>query len=197
MALLGSMIVAAARQYVGRWTYVLGGTPAPPGRLEGDCSSFVSMILGYHLRLATPGGSWGAPDMPPNQHGPVVSDYIAWSGAVDVGIPQAGDLVCYGPNEHIGFAVDANNFVSALNPDLGVRVEPILGGASGPIIYRRVTGVAGAGLPFPVGTTGRTGQAAAPLIAVIAFTATALGVFGLAVLGAAVFIPLVVRRVMS
>lgn len=196
--LLGSAIVAAARPYAGRWTYVFGGTPNPPRVLEGDCSSFVSMVLGYRLRLATPGGAWGAPNMPPNAHGPVVSDYIAWGGAVDVGTPQAGDLVCYGPNEHIGFAVDADFFISALNPSLGVRVEPIRGGAPGSIVYRRITGVAGAGLPGPVGAgAGMGGKAVAPLVAVLAFAVTALGVFGVAVVGAAVLVPLLARKVMS
>ena len=198
MALLGSTIVAAARPYIGRWTYILGGTPNPPRVLEGDCSSFVSMILGYHLRLALPGGKWGDPGFPPNSHGPVVSDYIAWSGAVDVGTPQAGDLVCYGPNEHIGFAIDATMFISALNPSLGCRIEPILGGASGPVTYRRITGVAGVGLPGPVGAVaGGGGSVVAPLVAVLAFAATALGVFGVAVIAAAVLVPLLARKVMS
>ena len=198
MALLGRTIVAAAMRYVGRWTYVFGGTPAPPGKLEGDCSDFVTLVLGYELHLMTPGGMWGAPDMPPNAHGPVVSDYISWSGATTVSTPQVGDLVCYGPNEHIGFAIDADNFVSALNPQLGVRVEPIRGGAPGDIIYRRITGVAGAGLPGPVGmASGAAGRAAAPVVAVVAFAVTALGVFGLAVAGAAVLVPLLVRKAMS
>lgn len=195
--LLGSTIVAAARSYVGRWTYIFGGTPNPPQILEGDCSSFVTMILAYRLRLAAPEGNWGDPNMPPHQHGPDVAAYIAWRGAVDVGTPQAGDLVCYGPNEHIGIAIDATTFVSALNPDLGVRVEPILGGAPGVLIYRRVTGVAGPGLPSPVGalTGGTAGRAAAPVIAVLAFAVTALSVFGLAVVAAAVGIPLLARKV--
>lgn len=199
MAILGNVVVAAANAYIGRWTYVFGGTPDPPQVLEGDCSSFVTMILGYRLRLAVPGGHWGDPGMPPRAHGPVVSDYIAWNGAVTVGAPQAGDLVCYGPNEHIGFAIDADTFVSALNPSLGVRVEPIRGGAPGDITYRRVTGVAGIGLPGPVGqaTGGTSGRAAAPIIAVLTFAATALGVFGIAVLGAAVLVPFLVRKVVS
>lgn len=205
MALLGSTIVAAARPYIGRWTYIFGGTPNPPRVLEGDCSSWVSMILGYHLRLALPGGKWGDPGFPPNSHGPVVSDYIAWPGAVNVGTPQAGDLVCYGPNEHIGFATgtrDASGgdeFISALNPSLGCRIEPILGGAPGPVTYRRITGVAGVGLPGPVGAAagGGGGSVVAPLVAVLAFAATALGVLGVAVVAAAVLVPLLARKIMS
>lgn len=199
MALLGSAIVAAARPYIGRWTYVFGGTPNPPGVLVGDCSSFVSMVLGYRLRLALPGGKWGDPGFPPHSHGPVVADYIAWGGARDVSTPQAGDLVCYGPDEHIGIATDADNFISALNPDLGVRVVPILGGAPGPIYYRRVTGVAGAGLPGPVGQLAGAagGTVAGPLIAVLVAAGAAVGLFGLAVLGAVVVVPLLARKVMS
>src|SRR5215475_10948716 len=73
--------------------YVWGGTGARPG--DWDCSSYVSYVLGHDLRLALPGGKWGAPGFPPNSHGPVVTDYAEWKGAVTVSAPARGDLVCF------------------------------------------------------------------------------------------------------
>lgn len=139
MPVTPDQVAGAAETYIGKWTYVFGGTPNPPRVLVGDCSSFASMILGYRCKMVLPGGIWGDSGHPPNEHGPNVAAYIGWAGAETVqGAPQRGDLVCYGPNEHIGIATDSQNFVSALNPDLGVRIEPIAGGASGSLVIRRI-----------------------------------------------------------
>lgn len=201
MSLTGGAIATAASQYVGRWLYVFGGIPNPPNVLEGDCSSFVTMILAYRMRLVTPGGKWGAPDMPPHAHGPVVMDYVNWHGAEPVTSPQAGDLCCWaglGADGHIGIAVSPTEMVSALDPADGCKRTPIVGtGPPGvPLVYRRVTGVAGVGLPVPFGqgATVGAGGPAGPLLAVLTAGVVAIGGFGLALLGAAVLVPWLVSK---
>ena len=134
-------IAATALRFRGvpyRWG---GGGPPSAG---WDCSGFVSWVLGKVLGFALPGGftDFG------NAHGPVVSDYIGWGGAVDVASPQAGDLCCWGPDEHIGIAISPTMMISALNPQLGTLVTPIGGAAPGQLVFRRVTG-AGGGTPAP------------------------------------------------
>ncbi len=79
--------------------------------------------------------------MPPGAHGPVVSEYLSWSGAADVTTPQAGDLVIFGPDVHIGIAISGNQMISALNGTLGTNVSGIKGTAGGSLSYRRLTGV--------------------------------------------------------
>lgn len=125
----GDQISADAQRYIGH-PYVWG---------SWDCSGMVSHVLSADLGLAIPGYQPGDFRGPP-PHGPVVSDYIAWGGARNVGIPAPGDLVCFGPDVHIGIAVSASRMVSALNPQLGTQITDISSTASGQIIYRRVTG---------------------------------------------------------
>lgn len=140
MAIAGPAIAADALKYKGAG-YVWGGTASKIG--DWDCSSFVSYVLGHDLGLALPGGSWSGTSMPPNAHGPVVSDYLSWSGAADVATPQAGDLVIFGPDVHIGIAISGSQMVSALNSTIGTNVSGIKGTAGGQLVYRRLTGVPG------------------------------------------------------
>ena len=188
----GRAIAAAARSYEGRWSYVFGGAPAPPRRLEGDCSSFVTTVLGYNLRLALPGGKWGQPGFPPNSHGPVVLDYATWAGARTVGTPQAGDLCVFagaGANGHIGIAVSSDRMVSALNPQQGCVETPIVGyGPPGaPLIYRRILGVP-EGLPELASAASSAASGANPVAALL--VAATLGLVAVAVV--AVGVPLVI-----
>lgn len=138
-AVTGDEIAAAAVAHIGH-PYVWGGW---------DCSGMVSHVLSVDLGLAVPGYAAGQYQGPP-PHGPVVSDYIAWRGARTIaGPPAPGDLVCFGPDVHIGVAVSAARMVSALNPALGTQETPIASTASGQLIYRRVTGT------IPGGPAGR------------------------------------------
>jgi cell wall-associated NlpC family hydrolase len=143
MALSGAAIAADALKYKGAG-YVYGGTAASVG--DWDCSSFVSYVLGHDLGLALPGGVWGGAGMPPNAHGPVVTDYASWASTVGVTSPQAGDLCCWvgtGTAGHIGIAISGTQMISALNGTLGTLVTAIVGTgpAGSPLVYRRLQGV--------------------------------------------------------
>jgi NlpC/P60 family protein len=180
--ILGATLAAIARKYIGEG-YVYGGSASSPG--DWDCSSFVSFCL-HEAGLSLPGGKWGGPGMPPSVHGPVVVDYVNWSGVTAVSSPQAGDLCCWvglGGDGHIGIAVSGTQMVSALNPQVGVAQTPILGaGPSGsPLVYRRLNGVA-AGQALVTPGSGGSGNPAAALAAVMLLFG---GVFALAVLAAA------------
>lgn len=167
MTVTGNKIAADALRYAGQG-YVYGGDASRPG--DWDCSSFVSYVLGHDLRLDLPGGRWGAPGMPPGDHGPVVTSYASWSGATTVNTPARGDLVCFvgtGPNGHIGIVLGANRMISALNEVVGTVRTPIAGyGPPGaPIVYRRVLGTTTV-TPPAVRTAAKTGSGA-PLIPVL------------------------------
>lgn len=138
MAVAGAAIAADALKYKGAG-YVWGGTCSRVG--DWDCSSFVSYVLGHDLSLSLPGGHWGDAGMPPNAHGPVVSDYLAWAGAASVTSPQAGDLCIFGPDVHIGIAIGNGQMISALNGTLGTTTSAIQGTAGGTLVYRRLTGI--------------------------------------------------------
>jgi cell wall-associated NlpC family hydrolase len=141
----GGQIAGAAMQYEGgryRWG---GGGPFPtPG---GDCSGFVSWVLGHDLGMTLPGGLKGFNG---RSHGPVVLQYAAWSGAVKVkGTPQAGDLCIWaGPSAagHIGIAISGTQMISALDQQQGVAISRIQGGGPpSPFMVRRVKGSAAGG----------------------------------------------------
>lgn len=167
----GDQIAADAVKYVGKG-YVFGGPARAPG--DWDCSSFVSYVLGHDLGLSLPGGKFGQPGFPPNSHGPVVTSYASWSGAVTVAAPGArGDLVCFvgqGANGHIGIVLGPDHMVSALDTASGTLESPITGfGPPGaPIVYRRVVAAAagsvigsatGTGVPQPSGSMAAAAEA--------------------------------------
>lgn len=158
----GTAIAADARRYTGKGYTYGGDCSGGPG--DWDCSSFVSYVLGHDLRLPLPGGRYGEPGFPPNAHGPVVTSYARWTGAVTVHAPQAGDLCCFvgeGPNGHIGIAVSGTHMVSALNTQTGTVLTPIQGfGPPGaPLIYRRVSGTVTAAVARAAGIKTRPGAA--------------------------------------
>jgi cell wall-associated NlpC family hydrolase len=135
-------IAGIALNYQGEG-YVYGGNASSPG--DWDCSSFVSFVL-HEGGISLPGGRWGQSFMPPNEHGPVVVDYVNWDNATAVDAPKAGDLCCWdgiGENGHIGIAINNHQMISALNPTDGTQVTGIQGiGPSGvPLVYRHVKGV--------------------------------------------------------
>jgi cell wall-associated NlpC family hydrolase len=180
----GAAIASDAIGYVGRARYVFGGAPGTQKGVDAgtDCSGFVSMVLCRDLGIAIPGFAAGA--YSGSQHGPVVSDYIAWSGATTLGkneSPVAGDLVCYAPDTHIGIATSAVDFVSALNPSLGVAVTEIAGAASGTIVYRRINGTGAA--PTGDGGSSTTSSLGSSLAGIVAGAGLGAGVVGVLVVG--------------
>lgn len=142
MAPNGTQLAADALRYQGS-AYVWGGRADTPD--DADCSSGMSLVLGRDFGLELPGGGhYGSPGYPPNDHGPVVYDYLISPLFTTVDFPQAGDLVIYGPDAHIGMHIGRGQFFSWLNPSLGARVEAVTGAP----VYRRVNGVeAGARAP--------------------------------------------------
>jgi cell wall-associated NlpC family hydrolase len=181
----GQAIADDALRYEGQG-YVYGGNASRPG--DWDCSSFISYVLGHDLGLPLPGGMWGGPGMPPNDHGPVVMDYVNWSLAspVPMGMEEPGDLVCwpgYGPAGHIGIVTGINEMVSALNPQIGTRQTPIAGYGPGPVwVYRRVTAAGPVTLPQPAGPT--AAQIAAAVLLGLAVAVAAAAAVILAGIGA-------------
>lgn len=173
VGLSGGVIAATAQKYTGVG-YTYGGNASTPG--DWDCSSFVSYVLGHDLGLTLPGGGgFGSPGYPPGAHGPVVVDYANWPGAPPVGVPQAGDLCVWpgiGTAGHIGIAISDTEMVSALNHTKGTVRTQIQGmGPPGvPLVYRRVSGVAGV---VPALVSG-TNPVAAILIAFGAIAGTLL-----------------------
>lgn len=125
----GAAIVSAAEKYIGT-PYTWGGAPGTSPQHQGigphDCSSFVNWVVGHDLGLAIPGTKGGHGSYDGMSHGPDVASWIGWSGVQHVsGQPQPGDLVAWGPNQHIGIAVDNGNMVSALDTASGTIISPI------------------------------------------------------------------------
>ena len=154
----GADLLKTARQY--EWVaYVWGGSNPQTG---WDCSGYVNWIYGGIYHLALPGV---APDSFStfSGHGPVVADWIQWIGvtraAWSPGRSGAGDLIAWGPNQHIGIAIDGSRFVSAANPMQGT-IEADIGSFFnyGPYLLRDLEVLSGATAPF--GTIGYTPPAA-------------------------------------
>lgn len=114
----GNQLVATFRSF--EWVgYVWGGSCPGTG---WDCSGACNWVCGDRWRLSIPGqlaGTWTCGQ----GHGPNVASWIAWGG-VTLGMfgavqPLPGDLIAWGPNQHMGMAIDATRFVSAANPTDG------------------------------------------------------------------------------
>lgn len=183
----GAAMASDALTYHGAG-YTWGGKGDRPG--DWDCSSCMSYILGHDFGLTLPGGGhYGDAGYPGNSHGPDVAAYLSWDGATTLGkneAPQAGDLVIWPPNGHIGMVTGANEMLSALDTSLGTIASPIGGyGPTNTYLYRRINGVG----QTPTGDGGTAGGASS---AVNAALSTVVGpvVAGLLVSGG--FIAIVV-----
>lgn len=122
-----------------------------------DCSGMQNWVIGAIYKLAIPGvpaGSYGFN----SGHGPVVADWINWVG-VQRGVfgpvtPVAGDLLAWGPNVHMGMAINGTRFVSAANPGSGT-IEADIGSFFNyfPVVLRlleiRVGATVPQGVPVP------------------------------------------------
>lgn len=114
----GNQLVATFRSYE-YVPYLWGGYTPNTG---WDCSGACNWITGAIYHLLIPGflpGTFGFN----SGHGPVVADWINWGGVTrgmfGVVTPLPGDLIAWGPNQHMGMAFEANRFVSAANPSQG------------------------------------------------------------------------------
>lgn len=142
----GATLVNDERQYAGKVPYVWGGANPRHG---WDCSGMQNWCIGHDLNLDIPGIPRGK-RFDGSTHGPDVAGWLNWKGAARVaGPPKAGDLVCWGPNSHMGMAIDATNMISALDPALGTRITPIAVTHVGVPTYLRLRATVGA--PGPGG----------------------------------------------
>jgi cell wall-associated NlpC family hydrolase len=114
----GNDLVFTARKF--EWVGYLWGGSNP--NFGWDCSGYMNWIIGGIYHLAIPGFNAGAFGVN-SGHGPVVADWIQWIG-VTRGMfgpvtPLPGDLIAWGPNQHMGMAINGTRFVSAANPMQG------------------------------------------------------------------------------
>jgi cell wall-associated NlpC family hydrolase len=130
-----SAIATYAQRYVGQG-YVWGGPADRPG--NWDCSSFTSYVLGHDNGLRLPGGGkYGDPGYPPHDHGPTTVEYQLFGQPLIASQVGPGDLIV--SSTHMGIAVSSTEYVSALNPSAGTKIENwTVGFPGGPPIFRRV-----------------------------------------------------------
>lgn len=116
-----------------------------------DCSGACNNIAGYQFHLSIPGIDSGGFN-PFFEHGPVVADWIQWSGVTRGNFPHTtpvpGDLIAWGPNVHMGMAINATQFRSAANPTDGTITADIDGFFNyAPYVLRLLQVRTGATLP--------------------------------------------------
>lgn len=139
----GQEIAKAAAKYNGKVRYVWGGASPATG---WDCSGMVNYVLAHDCGLDIPGIKGGT--FTGRQHGPDVAEWLAWSGVEHVGTAQAarpGDLVAWGPNEHIGIVLHGTTMISAEDPAQGTREASFNGFFHVPPIVLRLRAVAAMG----------------------------------------------------
>lgn len=127
----GASIVSIAVSHKGA-PYRFGGY-LPSG---WDCSGFVNYVLGLHLGMTLPfGWKWTG-----HSHGPIASEYKAWTGATTVLTPDLGDLCCW--RTHIGFYIGNGQMFSAFGKNYGTLAKPVTSGPIGETLtYRRIKAV--------------------------------------------------------
>lgn len=108
----GAAVAQDALRYKGD-IYAWGKADPPDG--GSDCSGLVNWVLGHDFNLTLPGG---VTNFDGSSHGPVVGQYVIWSGArhVPASQIQPGDLICYPPDVHMGIAISATQMISAQGP---------------------------------------------------------------------------------
>lgn len=136
-----SAIAAAAAQYVGGGhVYRFGGASPATG---WDCSGFVNYVLCHDLGADIPGYAGGT--FTGAVHGPVTGQWAIWSGAFTItrSEVQSGDLVVW-PLQHMGIALDNQSMINCPGPNgtPAPVVGTIDGAAPGPLVCRRISGVA-------------------------------------------------------
>jgi len=127
-----SGIAGIAMQYVGH-AYRYGGAPGRNGQNPWDCSSFVNYVVGVKAGMAIPGNKPGR--YTGASHGPPTGMWAAWSGMSTVkrADVQAGDILLW--VGHMGIATGHDSMISALNPRIGTKTQPIDSGVGrGPLV---------------------------------------------------------------
>jgi len=116
-----SVIADSALGYIGT-PYVWGGASPPNGC---DCSGLCNAIIGRDHSLAIP----GFPSGRFSGHGPVTTQWFAWTGCITVTqvTAQPGDIVVW--LSHMGIYVGGGQMVSSLNTRLGTLKTSIAGAA--------------------------------------------------------------------
>ncbi len=130
----GDQIASIAEADIGH-CYVFGGAPGTDGKHCWDCSSACNWWIGKKAGLAIPGDK----HYDGSSHGPDVASWIAWNGVERhaLGNIKPGDILAWGPNQHMGIAVSSSEMVSAENPQLGTRKSTFQGfGVTPPIVLR-------------------------------------------------------------
>ncbi len=129
----GAQLAADARKYVGKVKYVWGGANPATG---WDCSGLVNYVACHDVGLNIPGYKGGT--FTGKTHGPTVAGWLGWSGVEPVTSPAAGDLVVWGPDAHMGIALDSTRFVSAENQKYGTAIADIAGFGPVPPVFLRL-----------------------------------------------------------
>lgn len=136
----GASLAADETKYVGQVRYLWGGANPING---WDCSGMQNYCIGHDMGLDIPGLPRGT-RFDGSTHGPDVAQWLAWSGAARVtGPPEPGDLVCWGPNAHMGMAISGTDMISALNPAQGTQKTPIAVTHVGPPTFLRLRATGG------------------------------------------------------
>jgi cell wall-associated NlpC family hydrolase len=136
----GASLAADEGRYVGQVRYLWGGANPING---WDCSGMQNWCIGHDMSLDIPGLPRGT-RFDGSSHGPDVAQWIAWSGVAHVaGPPMPGDLVCWGPNAHMGMAISATDMISALNPAQGTQRTPIAVTHTGVPVFLRLRATGG------------------------------------------------------
>jgi hypothetical protein len=117
----GKAIAAAIERYKGKVPY-RWGKASPRG---WDCSGAPNYVVCHICKLSIPGSQGGT--FTGQEHGPNVADWLAWDGVRPVAEPAPGDLVCWGPNQHMGIAISATHMISAEDPKYGTAEAAIAG----------------------------------------------------------------------
>ena len=130
--LTGDQLAQAEASWLGKPYVWGGGNPA-----GWDCSGMQNWVLNIHFNLPIPGVDPGKL----SGHGPDVAGWIGWSGVTTVQNPLDGDLVAWGPNEHIGMVTGGGRYISAYDTASGtIQGSIATQGGSGSPVYLRLNG---------------------------------------------------------
>lgn len=133
----GGTFAEEALQYQGH-AYSFGGAPGKDGSRPWDCSSFVNYIIGVRFGQSIPGYKAGGYDG--SSHGPATGQWAVWNGLATISRQQVqvNDIVVWAG--HMGIAISAEQYVSALNPSSKTAIRTIDGQGT-PLRCGRYVGV--------------------------------------------------------
>ena len=134
----GGTFAEEALQYQGH-AYLFGGAPGGDGSKPWDCSSFVNYVIGVRFGQSIPG--YGAGKYDGSSHGPATGQWAIWNGLSTISRDQVAvnDILVWAG--HMGIAISAQQYVSALNPTDKTAIRSI-DGQGRPLRCGRYVGVA-------------------------------------------------------